>query len=163
VTDPVGKLLQEGNVAQRMPIAPPALEYGDELHETALKENGTYLVVFQRTVPEKELEAWYDVILEAALPVESIPTTVEDADYIILCSVTYEGGVSKGETHLHYPLTHITVHDAHTGELVRDLGEVKRTLSGVVMLPKGDTWWSPLYGKVWAKIQLLFTEQIIEP
>ena len=34
---------------------------------------------------------------------------------------------------------------------------------GVVMLPKGDTWWSPLYGKVWAKIQPLFMEQIIEP
>ena len=163
VSDPVDKLLQEGNTAQRMPIAPPAIEYGEELHETALKEDGTYLVVFRRTVPDKEPEAWYDVILEAALPVENIPTAVEDADYIILCSVTYEGGVSRGETHLHYPLTHITVHDARTGELLRDLGSVKRTLSGVVMLPKGDTWWSPLYGKVWAKIQPLFMEQIIEP
>ena len=60
-------------------------------------------------------------------------------------------------------MTHITVHDARTGELLQDLDSVKRTLSGVVMLPKGDTWWSPLYGKVWAKIQPLFMEQIIEP
>lgn len=162
VTDPAGKLMQQAYAASRMPIAPPEIEYGEELHEAELKTDGTFLVVFERTVPEQETESryetWYDTILEAALPAAHIPGAVEAVDYIIRCSVTYEGGVSQGGVHLHYPLTRVTVHDARTGEMVRDLGSVKRTLAGTIMLPKGDTWWDPLYGPVWNKIQPLFAE-----
>ena len=156
--DPVGYLMKEGYAATELAIVPPAVEYGEELHEQDLREDGTFLVVFELSVPEQETISWYDVILEAALPPANIPQAVEDADYIIRCAVTYEGGVSKGETHLHYPLTHISVHDARTGEMLRDLGVVKRTLNGVVTLPQGDTWWHPLYGQVRSRIQLLFTD-----
>ena len=163
VTDPAGKLMQQALTVRRMPLALPAVEYGEELHETDLKADGTYLVVVERTVPEPEAEplyeTWYDTILEAALPAERIPAAVDEADYIIRCRVTYEGGIRQGGVHLHYPLTRVTVHDARTGELLRDLGSVKRTLAGAISLPKGDTWWDPLYGQVWNRIRPLFANQ----
>jgi len=154
--DPVNDLLREGNTAAEGKIAPPAVAYGEELHETELKADGTFLTFFDLTIPDQDLISWYDVILEAALPLNRIPETVETADYIIRCSVTYEDGISKGDAHLHYPLTHMTVHDARTGEMLKDLGSVKRTLNGVVMLNSGDTWWHPLYTQLWPSISTLF-------
>ncbi len=157
--DPAAEFLRMENSAYPGAIAPPRMEYGGELHEAELTPEGTYLTVFTRQVPDQEPEEWYDVILESALPAERIPERTEDADYIILCSTTYEGGVDNGDAHLHYPLTHITVHDAKTGGLLRDLGSVKRTLSGAIMISKGDTWWPPLRGMVWEAIRALFAEE----
>lgn len=154
--DPVNDYLGEGYTASEGRIAPPAVTYGDELHESELKADGTFLTVFDLTVPDQDTVSWYDTVLEAALPADRIPETVEAADYIIRCSVTYEGGISSGDAHLHYPLTHITVHDAHTGEMLRDLGNYKRRLSGTVMLPNGDTWWHPLYTELWLYVRKLF-------
>ncbi len=154
--DPVHAFLREANVAHEGIIAPPSIAYGDELHETALKENGTFLTVFDLTIPEEKPSSWYDMILEAALPADRIPESVETADYVIRCSVTYTDGISKGDAHLHYPQTHVTVHDAHTGEWIRDLGTDKRTLSGTIMLNAGDTWWHPLYTDLWKIISTLF-------
>ena len=154
----VAQLLQEGHTAGEKRITAPKIEYGEELHETGLKKDGTFLTIFERTEPEQETVSWFDPILEAALPPERIPETMESADYIIRFVVTYEGGVSNGDAHLHYPLTHILVHDAHTGEMLRDLGFNKRKLSGVVMLSKGDTWWNPLYTELWEYIRVLFEE-----
>ena len=159
--DPVDAFLNRtNNVVSNHHIDPPKVKYGEELHKTALKEDGTFLVVFQRNVPGKKAETWIDPFLEAVLPLDAIPETVKDADYIIRCSITYEGGTSKGKIHLHYPLTHVTVHDARTGEMLRDLGKVKRTLTGTVALPEGDTWWDPLYTHVWSKIRVLFERTI---
>lgn len=159
--DPVEDFLNAtNNLAYDRHVAPPTVKYGTELHETKLKADGTYLVVFERTVPGEKAQSWYDLFLEAVLPPVNIPETVGAADYIIRCSVTYEGGKDKGNIHLHYPLTHITVHDAHTGEMLRDLGSVKRTLSGTVTLPAGDTWWDPLYTHVWSKIRALFMTKV---
>ncbi len=155
--DPIADYLAEGNPAGEGRIAPPAIPYGNELHEAELKADGTFLTVFDLTIPGRDTAGWYDVVLEAALPADRIPDAVETADYIILCSVTYEGGVSRGDAHLHYPLTHITVHDAHTGEMLRDLGYCKRRLTGSIMLQNGDTWWDPLYTELWLYIRTLFT------
>ncbi len=66
---------------------------------------------------------------------------------------------SMGGAHLHYPDTRVTVHDAKTGALLRELGSVRRTLSGTVMLSKGDTWWDPLRTELWKYISVLFTEE----
>ena len=154
--DPVRDFLSEGNVAGEGGIAPPAIVYGDELQESELKADGTFLTVFDLTVPNEDTVFWYDVILEAALPPDRIPDAVEAADYIIRCSVTYEGGISNGDAHLHYPLTHITVHDAHTGVMLQDLGYNKRRLTGTIMLQNGDTWWRPLYAELWLYIAKLF-------
>ena len=112
-----------------------------------------------RAVPDQEPVSWYDLVLEAALPTANIPENPEDADYIIRCYTTFDGGVKNGKAHLHYPVTRITVHDAHTGEMLRDLGQVKRTLHGVIMLAPGDTWWSPLRTMLWEKIEPLFAEK----
>ena len=155
--NPVSEYLSEGYTARAGKIVPPAIVYGNELHETELKADGTFLTVFDLTVPDKDTVSWYDVILEAALPADRIPDAVDAADYIIRCSVTYEGGISKGDAHLHYPLTHITVHDAHTGEMIQDLGYYKRRLTGTIMLGSGDTWWDPLYTELWLYIRKLFT------
>ncbi len=154
--DPVNDYLGEGHTAGEGRIAPPAITFMEELHEAEPKADGTFLVVFDLTYPDEDTVSWYDVILEAALPADRIPDSVEAADYIIRCSVTYEGGISSGDAHLHYPLTHITVHDAHTGEMIQDLGYNKRTLTGAVMLSNGDTWWHPLYTELWLYISKLF-------
>lgn len=140
-------------------IAPPDIAYGETLHEAALKPGGAFLVVFERSLPEQETAAWLDLVLEAALPADHIPERPADADYIIRCSVAYEGGTSSGGVHLHYPLTRVTVHDAHTGDMLRDLGSVKRRLTGAVMLPKGDHWWYPLYSQVGPLVAALFAEE----
>ena len=140
-------------------VAPPETAFGEELREGAeLKPDGTYLVTFLREIPERDPAAWYDVLLEAALPTDRIPASVEEADYIICCHVTYDGGINNGDAHLHYPRTHITVHDARTGEMLRDLGTVRRTLKGAMMIGRGDTWWEPLRTKLWEIISKLFTE-----
>ena len=154
--NPVSRFLSEGNNAYPGRIAPPQVEYGHELRGAELKPDGTYLTVFTRQIPDGEAEAWYDVILEAALPAERIPERVEDADYIILCQTVYEGGVDNGDAHLHYPVTRITVHDAESGELLRELGSIQRTLSGSIMISRGDTWWPPLRTMVWDEIRALF-------
>lgn len=156
--DPVIAFLEEADPAAAGRIAPPAVSYGEELHGSDLKADGTFLTVFDLTIPDQEPVSWYDMILEAALPLNRIPESVEAADYIIRCSVTYDGGVSSGDAHLHYPLTHITVHDARTGEMLRDLGSAKRRLNGVMMLSAGDTWWDPLYTQLWPYISTLFSE-----
>ncbi len=152
-------ILEEARAALNTRIAPPEMIYGDELHEAELKEDGTYLAVFEQSVPGEETVSWYDVILEAALPAERIPGNIADADYIIRFAIEYEGGVSNGDAHLHYPLTRITVHDARTGEMLRDLGANKRRLSGTIMISKGDTWWTPLYEDLWKYISVLFEKE----
>lgn len=154
--DPVSDYLSQGYTARAGKIVPPAITYGNELHESELKADGTFLTVFDLTIPNEDTVSWYDVILEAALPADRIPDTVDAADYIIRCSVTYEGGISKSDAHLHYPLTHITVHDARTGEMLQDLGYNKRRLTGTIMLQNGDTWWDPLYTELWLYIRKLF-------
>ena len=155
----VAGLLAAGNTAQPLGIAPPPIVYGEELHETELKENATFLPVFERTIPDQETESWVDVILEAAFPAERIPASAEEADYILRFVVTYEGGTSNGDAHLHYPLTRITVHDARTGEMLQHLKGDHRKLSGVVMLTRGDTWWNPLYTDLWENICDLFVKE----
>ncbi len=160
--DPAVEFLNQSNDAYKpykRSDPAPEIEYGEELLEAELKPDGTYLAVIERVIPDEEPVAWYDVILEAALPPANIPETPEEADYIIRCYTTFDGGVKNGESHLHYPLTHITVHDAHTGEMLRDLGQVKRTLKGVIMLSKGDTWWAPLHTMIWEKIGPLFAKE----
>ena len=68
---------------------------------------------------------------------------------------TWEGtniGINNGDAHLHYPFTYITVHDAHTGEKVKDLGWIKRELTGTIMISDGDTYWPPLRTELWEVI-----------
>ena len=154
--DPTVTFLNQSNEAYLRSTSAPEIEYGGELHETALKPEGTFLVVLTREIPEQDPDAWYDLILEAALPVPRIPETAEAADSIIRCHTTYDGGKQNGKAYLHYPLTRVTVHDARTGEMLRDLGSVRRTLKGVIMLAPGDTWWSPLRTMLWEKIGPLF-------
>ncbi len=105
------------------------------------------------------MTAWYDLTLEAALPVRNIPEKAEEADYIIRCSTDYSGGVSSGGAHLHYPRTRIAVYDAETGEKRMDLGTVTRKLTGTIMIGKGDTWWDPLRTMIWEQISVLFPEE----
>ena len=157
--DPAVYLLKQSDEAYKRSEPAPEPEYGGELREAELKPDGTYLAVIVRAVPDQEPVSWYDVVLEAALPPANIPENPEDADYIIRCYTTFDGGVKNGKAHLHYPVTRITVHDAHTGEMLWDLGQVKRTLHGVIMLAPGDTWWSPLRTMLWEKIGPLFAEK----
>ena len=140
--DPAVYLLKQSDEAYKRSEPAPEPEYGGELREAELKPDGTYLAVIVRAVPDQEPVSWYDVVLEAALPPANI-----------------DGGVKNGKAHLHYPVTRITVHDAHTGEMLRDLGQVKRTLHGAIMLAPGDTWWSPLRTMLWEKIGPLFAEK----
>ena len=157
--DPVGAFLNVQDEAWGGKIAPPAVTYGEEIRDTALRPDGTYLVVFETVIPDGEPAAWLDMTLEAVLPTERIPSSVEDADYIIRCHTEYSGGVSMAGVSLHYPYTRITVHDARTGALLRDLGAVHRKLSGTVALPKGEIWWDPLRTELWEKIGAWFEEE----
>lgn len=159
--DPGYRLVAIEDPAYDNGLTVPQISYGEKLKETKLKENGTYLVVFDREIPDETPTSWYDVRLEASIPAKHIPTDVNKADYIIRCHVIYNkgDGVSNGDAHLHYPTTQITVHDAKSGEMLQDLGSVKRMLNGVVMISKGDTWWSPLRTQTWEMINTLFDNE----
>ena len=159
--DPLGAFLEKCNYAYAGKISVPRIDYDNVLHETELKPDGTYLVLFTREIPEQETEEWYDVILEAALPADHIPKSIDEADYIILCKTVYEGGIKDKGAYVHYPLTNILVYDAHTGELLKHLGSVKRmAINGVAYVThKGDTWWDPQRTMIWEKIKTLFEEK----
>ena len=103
--------------------------------------------------------------MEAALPAANIPQTPETADYIIRLATEYDRtdldlttGKSANGVVLHYPLTHITVHDAGSGAMLKDLGWTVRKLSGFIMLPRGDTYWDPENDALWRKVKVLFGE-----
>ena len=158
--DPVGVFLAIGDEADKGELPAPKIAYGTENQDADLKADGTYLVVFETVIPEKEPSSWTDMKLEAVLPAAQIPAGPEDADYIILCHTEYKGGAGSGGTTLHYPETRVTVHDAQTGAMLRDLGSVRRTLDGgAVLLPRGDYWWAPLRTMLWEKIRPLFADK----
>ncbi len=162
--DPAYALLNLEDSASGGKIPAPEITLGDDLKEAELDPNGTYLFVLSREVPDEDPKAWYDTILESVLPLDKIPENEEDADYIIHCHTVYneEGkgntGITNGDAHLHYPFTYITVHDAHTGEKVRNLGWIKRELTGIIMISDGDTYWPPLRTELWEVIKQLFIE-----
>lgn len=145
----------------------PEVTLGEEApeQETEPDPNGTYLFVCSMKKPGKDLETWTDLIMEAALPAANIPQTPEEADYIIRLATEYDRtdldlstGKSANGVVLHYPLTHITVHDAGSGAMLKDMGWTVRKLSGFIMLPRGDTYWDPENDALWRKVKVLFGE-----
>ena len=162
--DPAYALLNLEDSAYGGKVPAPEITLGNDLKEAELDPDGTYLFVLSHEVPDEDPKAWYDTILEAVLPLGKIPENGEDADYIIHCHTVYneEGkgnaGIINGDAHLHYPFTYITVHDARTGEKVKDLGWIKRELTGTIMISDGDTYWPPLRTELWEVIKQLFAE-----
>ena len=127
--------------------------------------DGTYVFIGSSAVPGREAKAWLNLYLEAALPEKNIPESPEAADYVICMATEYDRtdlelttGTSGNGITLHYPLTHITVHDAGTGTMLKDLGWTVRSLFGIVMLPRGDTYWDPYNSELWNKVKGLFGE-----
>ena len=153
---------------RRLLIIPvPEFSLSDEApeQETAPDPDGTYIFVRSCTMPSGKSEAWTELMLEAVLPAECIPETPEAADYVIRMATEYDRtdvGLSTGRSgngvKLHYPLTHTTVHDAKTGAMLKDIGWSTRTLSGIVMLPRGDTYWDPYNSTLWNWVKALFGE-----
>ena len=159
--DPIGAYLDKCDTATVGKIPAPQIEYGNVLHETELKPDGTYLVLFSLQIPDQDPEEWYDVIMEAALPADRIPKSLDEADYIISCETTYEDGLKDNGAYVHYPLTNILIYDAQSGELLKHMGSVKRLpIKGttVYVTHEGDTWWEPLRTMIWDKIKPLFED-----
>ena len=150
---------------KELPAPEVTLDDGAPETQTGPDPHGTYLFVCSMKKPGKDLETWTDLIMEAALPAESIPETPEAADYIIRLATEYDRtdldlstGKSANGVVLHYPLTHITVHDAGSGAMLKDLGWTVRKLSGFIMLPRGDHYWDPENDALWRKVKVLFGE-----
>ncbi|MBR1408629.1 MAG: hypothetical protein IJ573_07040 [Clostridia bacterium] len=148
-------------------IPAPEIDLGDEApeQESEPDPNGTYLFVCSIKKPGTDLQTWTDLIMEASLPAKNIPETPEAADYIIRLATEYDRtdldlstGRSGNGIVLHYPLTHITVHDGKSGAMLKDIGWTVRQLSGIVMLPRGDTYWDPENDALWRKVKDLFGE-----
>lgn len=159
--DPLNAYLDKCDIATVGKIPVPQIEYGNMLHETQLKPDGTYLVLFSLQIPDQDPEKWYDVIMEAALPADRIPKSLDEADYVISCKTTYEDGLKDNGAYVHYPLTNILIYDAQSGELLKRIGSVKRLpIRGttVYVTHKGDTWWEPLRTMIWDKIKPLFED-----
>lgn len=148
--------------------APEIPALADALTEGPLSPDGTYLFICTQAVPGKEPVTWYDLLLESALPARCIPENIQEADYIIFVSVDYDEallrflghstGVTNKDSVLHYPLTHVTIHDARTGAMLRDCGYDVRTLQGFTMVNKGDTYWDPSAAHIWEKVSGVFVK-----
>ena len=128
---------------------------GGEIEE--FPEDAKVLIVFHRYVEDTIDTMGIDWIMESAFPIRNIPESLDEVDYIIYCDVTYGGDkYTQGNLELIYPYNHITVHDAKTGEIVKDLGEVVRRLSGFTTVTSTITYWQPLRVPAWERIRALF-------
>ena len=126
-------------------------------------QDAKVLIIFHRYVEDQFDEMGIDWLLQAAVPFAHMPETLDGLDYIIYCDVSYDGNSYKqGNLELVYPYTHITVHNAKTGNLVKDLGTVIRTLSGYTTVTSTITYWDPLRIHIWNEIKDLFPVQIEE-
>ena len=130
---------------------------GNELE--VLPENAKVLIVFHRYVKDVMDVTGIDWGLQAAVPFGSMPDKMEEVAYIIYCDVTYEGDSYKqGNLELMYPYSHITIHDAKTGEIVKDLGTVVRRLESFTTVVNKITYWIPLRTQTWEAIRDMFQE-----
>lgn len=147
--------LTNNNILTACAAAAPAITYGDVLEEAEADPQGTFLFVAESHRPGEEAVSWCDLTLEVLLLPHCLPQSVDQADYIIHLDITWSDtpDISQGGANLYYPLTHITVHDARTGALIKDLGTVTRSLRGVVRLPVGDTYWTPYREAIWSKVR----------
>lgn len=128
---------------------------GEEI--SAIPEDAKVLIVFRRYAEDEFDKSGIDWILQSAVPARNMPASPEEADYIIYCDVTYDGDkYTQGNLELIYPYNHITVHDAETGEIVKDLGTTVRRLSGFTTVSSNITYWAPLRWATWEKLQVLF-------
>ena len=140
---------------------PPEIAYGEAARPNP---EGTYVFVIELHNPERDPESFYDPVLEAALPAANIPETPETADYIIRCKVTYsdEPDISNSSSAVYYPTTDITVHDAHTGDLICSLGSVTNPRpSGLIMVSRGTTYHYPNLELIWEKAKTIFEASFV--
>ena len=146
-------------------------ETGDESRE--FKKGDTFLFVVKRGYADEGIEGVaeehedaeemkvpvLDLISEVFLPVGAIPKTTEEADYIILCDITWGPDHYKSNGHtLIYPNTHVSVYDAKTGAIVRDLGTETRELEGMTMVSSDIVYYVPLRRLIFEQLQPVLME-----
>ena len=146
-------------------------EPGDENRE--FEKGDTFLFVVRRGYADEEIEgvpAEHEdaeemavpvryLISEVFLPVTAIPESMEETDYIILCDITWGLDYYKSNGHtLIYPSTHISVYDARTGEMVRDLGTETRRLEGMTMASSDIVYYVPLRSLIFEQLQPVLQE-----
>ena len=129
--------------------------FGEELDE--FPEDAKVLIILRRYAEDAIDVMGIDWTLQSAVPIRNMPESLDEVDYIIYCDVTYDGDkFTQGNLELIYPYNHITVHDAKTGEIVKDLGEVVRRLSGFTTVTSTITYWQPLREPVWTRASDMF-------
>lgn len=146
-------------------------EAGDESRE--FEKGDTFLFAVRRGYADEEIEGVpeehedaeeikvpvLDLISEVFLPVGAIPKTTEEADYIILCDITWGPNHYKSNGHtLIYPNTHVSIYDAKTGEMVRDLGTETRELEGMTMVSNEIVYYVPLRSLIFEQLEPVLQE-----
>ena len=130
---------------------------GEEIDQ--FPEDAKVLIVFRRYAEDVIDVMGIDWTLQSAVPIRNMPESLDEVDYIIYCDVTYDGDkYTQGNLELIYPYNHITVHDAKTGEIVKNLGEVVRRLNGFATVTSTITYWVPVRVPAWNKFAYLFPE-----
>ena len=153
---------------------PANFEFGEAGDESREFEKGdTFLFVVKRGYADEEIEGVpeehedaeeikvpvLDLISEVFLPIGAIPKTTEEADYIILCDITWGPDHYKSNGHtLIYPNTHVSIYDAKTGEMVRDLGTETRELEGMTMVSNEIVYYVPLRSLIFEQLQPVLQE-----
>ena len=147
--------------------------FGEESEEREFKQGDTFLFVVRRGyadegidgVPAEHEDAEEmkvpvpDMISEVFLPVSAIPESMEDTDYFILCDITWGPEYYKSNGHtLIYPDTHVSVYDARSGKMVRDLGTKTRKLEGVTMVSDTIVYYVPLRSMLFEQLQPVLEE-----
>ena len=128
---------------------------GEEIDE--FPEDAKVLIVLRRYAEDAIDVMGIDWTLQSVVPIRNMPESMDEVDYIIYCDVTYDGEkYTQGDLQLIYPYNHITVHDAKTGEIVKDLGEVVRKLSGFTTVTSTITYWLPLRLSAWDRMSNMF-------
>ena len=134
--------------------------WGTTLIEETPDPDGTYVFMVTLHEPGTAVQTVYDWQLEAALPEKNIPRNPEDADYIIHLDITFDDSpdLSQNGISLFYPNGQINLYRASDGAWIGDYGTVTHTLTGFIMMTRGNHYWRPYRISVWNSVKTLFEQ-----
>ena len=82
-------------------------------------------------------------VLESVLPQENLPASPEEADQIIYVDTIWDYSGENNGISIYDSKSNVSLYDAKTMEKLGEIGNVFKTLSGVVMV-SGDSYYAPV-------------------
>lgn len=112
------------------------------------KENATFILIMTDERPETDATHYYDLMVQAAFPVMSIPKDVESADYIIHAVTSWPESYVVNGINVHNAYTTLTLYDAQTGQFIRELDTFISKPTGYIVVFSSEYYKWPSQNKL---------------